>query len=80
MRLEFFLVLPRRTFQIVVFERMDEDFRLVQPRGIGGRIPRSPPALTVGEIASRASCDVTGPAVLDQEDAAQLLVLPVKQL
>ena len=58
---------------------MDEDFRLVQPRGIGGRIARLPPALTPGEVRLRVRRYVTGPAILDQEDTLQLLVLLVKQ-
>src|SRR6266567_1489293 len=70
MGLELFLALPRSPFQVIMLERMDEDFRLVQPGGVGWRIPRSPPATTFGEIASRAACYVTGPAVLDQEDTA----------
>ena len=61
MRLEFLLTLPRRTFQVIVLERMDEDLRLVQPRGIGGCIARLPPALALGEVPLRASrlCDST---------------------
>src|SRR4051812_42460385 len=70
MRLELLPTLPRSPFQVIVLKRVDEDFRLVQPRRIGGRIPRSPPALTPGEISSRAACNMTWPAVLDQEDAA----------
>src|SRR5512135_2163337 len=70
MRLELLLILPGRPFQVIVLERMDEDFRLVQPRRIGGRIPGPPPALTPSEILSRVACDVTRPTVLDQEDAA----------
>src|SRR6266545_2918247 len=70
MSLELFLALPRRPFPVIMLERMDEDFCLVQPRGVGGRIPRFPPAITFGEIASRAGGSVTGPAVLDQEDPA----------
>src|SRR5262245_3459764 len=54
MGLELLLALPRRPLQVIVLERVDEDFRLVQPRGVGRRIPRSPPAPTFGEIASRA--------------------------
>src|SRR3954454_14942632 len=75
--LELSPVLPGRPFQVIVLEGVDEDFRLVQPRGIGRRIPGSPPTTTVGEIASCAGRYVTGATVLDREDAAQLLVLPV---
>src|SRR5271165_3164747 len=80
MGLELLLAPPRRPFQVIVLEGVDEDFRLVQPRGIGRRIPRPPPTTTVGEIALGAGSNVTGATVLDQEGAAQLLVLPVKQL
>src|SRR5512135_2363842 len=34
MRLELLLTLPGRPFQVIVLERMDEDFRLVQPRRV----------------------------------------------
>src|SRR5450756_2613579 len=44
MRLEFLPTLPGRPFQVIVFEGVDQDFRLVQPGCIGGRIPGSPPA------------------------------------
>src|SRR4051812_9157416 len=69
MRLELLLTLPGHPFQVIMLERMDENFRLVQPRRIGGRIPGSPPALTPGKILSRVACYVTCPAVLDQENA-----------
>ena len=61
MGLELLLALPGCPFQVIVLERVDEDFRLVQPRGVGGRMPRSPPALTPSEILSRAACYVTRP-------------------
>src|SRR5262245_10157337 len=70
MGLELFPALPRRPFQVIMLKRMDEDLRLVQPRRIGRRIPRFPPATGFGEIASRAGGYVARPAVLDQEDAA----------
>src|ERR1700737_1516837 len=67
MGLELVLALPGRPFQVVVLERMDEDFGLVQPRGIGRRIPRLPPTLTTGEVRLRVARYVTRPSVLDQE-------------
>src|SRR5581483_12343358 len=68
MGLELFLALPGRSFKIIVLERMNQDFCLVQPRGVGRRIPRFPPASTFGEIASGAAGCVARPTVLDQED------------
>src|SRR3954447_235890 len=59
MRLELLLTRPGRPLQVIVLERMDKDLRLVQPRRIGGRIPRSPPALTLSEVPSRATRNVT---------------------
>src|SRR5271157_619244 len=79
MRLEFLPTLPGRPFQVIVFKRMDEDFCLVQPRGIGGCIAWLPPSLTSGEVRLGVSRYVTGTAILDQEYALQLLVLLVKQ-
>src|ERR1700688_1313583 len=70
MGLELFLALPGCPFQVIMLERMDEDFCLVKPRGVGWRIPRLPPAATFGEIASRAGGYVARPAVLNQEDSA----------
>ena len=58
---------------------MDEDFRLVQPRRISGRIPRSPPALTPGKVSLRTARYVAWPSILNQEDAFQFLVLLAKQ-
>src|SRR5438067_3946879 len=73
MGLELLLALPRRPFQVIVLERMDQDFRLIQPRRIGGRVPRSPPVLTPGKVRLRTPGYVTRPAILDQEDSSQLL-------
>src|SRR5438105_264124 len=67
--LELLPALPRRPCQVVVLERVDEDLRLVQPRGVGGGISGPPPAPAPGEITARAARDMTGAAVLDQEDA-----------
>src|SRR5262249_59984509 len=51
MGLELLLALPGRPLQVIGLECVDKDFCLVQPRGVGRRIPRFPPALTFGEIA-----------------------------
>src|SRR5437762_11704799 len=69
MGLELLLALPRRPLQVIMLERMDEDFRLVQPRRIGGRIPRFPPGLTPGKVPLRAAGYVARPAILDQDAA-----------
>src|SRR6266496_122171 len=53
--LELLLARPRRPLQVIVLERMDKDFRLAQPRGIGRRIAWLPPSLTPGEVRLRAS-------------------------
>src|SRR4051794_34662830 len=63
---ELILALPRRPFQVIVLEGMDEDFRLVQPRGIGRGIPRLPPTLTTGEVRPCVARYVTRPSILDQ--------------
>src|SRR5258708_4229611 len=68
MGLELLLILPGRTLQVIMRERMDEDFRLVQPGGVGRRVPRSPPATTVGEVPPGITRNVARPAILDQED------------
>ena len=70
MGLELLLALPRRSFQVIMLERMDEDFRLVQPGGVGRRVPRSPPATTVGEVPPGITRNVARPAILDQKDAS----------
>src|ERR1035438_10901338 len=66
MGLEFFLALPGRPFQVIMLELMDEDFRLVQPRRIGRRIPRSPPPAAFGEVPFGGGRYVTRSTVLDQ--------------
>src|SRR5260370_1926201 len=71
MGLELFLAFPRRSFQVIVLERMDEDFRLVQPRRIRRCIPRPPPLLTPGKVLPRTACYVARPSILDKEDALQ---------
>src|SRR2546426_4141343 len=70
MGLELLRTLPGLPFQVIMLERMDKDFRLVQPRRIGGRVPRFPPGLPPGKVPLRAAGYVARPAILDQEDAA----------
>src|SRR5215204_5401587 len=65
--LELVLALPGRPFQVIVLESVDEDFCLLQPRGIGRRITRRPPPLTTGKVRLRAARYVTCPSILDQE-------------
>src|SRR6266566_4733900 len=67
--------LPRGPLQGIVLERVDEDFRLVQPRGVGRRIARLPPPVTLGEVPLGCPCDVACATILDQENALQLLVM-----
>src|ERR1700733_16270165 len=69
MSLELFLTFPRPSFQVIVFERMDKDFRLVQPRRIRRCIPRPPPPVTLSKVILRDTCCVARPSILDQEDA-----------
>src|SRR5262249_53011587 len=77
MRLEFLLTRPGPWLQVIVFERMNQDLRLVEPRGVGRRIARSPPPVTPGKVALGCGGDVARPAILDQEDSSQLLVVLV---
>ncbi len=72
---ELLLRLPRGTFQVIVLERMNEDFRLIQPRRVGGRVTRLPPAVASGKVCLRRRRYVARPAILDQEDTPQLLVV-----
>src|SRR6516162_9840708 len=80
MDLELLLALPGRPLQEIMLKCMDEDLRLIQPRRIGGRIPRFPPTLTLGKVPLRTASYVTCSSILDEEYSSQLLVLPVKQL
>lgn len=76
MGFELLLAFPGCPFQVIVLERMNEDFRLVQPRRIGGRIPRLPPPAVFGEVLSGGRGYVTRPAILDEEDTSLLYVIP----
>ena len=77
---ELFLTLPGCPFQVIMLERMNEDFSLVQPRGVGWRVAGFPPPLVLSKIPLRFAPDVTWPTILDQEDAPQFLVVLVKEL
>ena len=67
-------VVPRASLQVAISEGMDQQLRLVQPRGPRRRQPGSPPAVTPVEVLSRRPGDVARPAVVDQVDASQSAV------
>src|SRR5436190_3590327 len=77
--LELLLAPPGRSLQVIVLERVDQDLPLVQPRGIGGRIARSPPAVALGEVLLRTARYMARSPVLDQEDASELLMVLAKE-
>ena len=52
-----------------MLESMDEDFCLVQPRGIGGGVARFPPRFAAGEIVPGFCTAMARTSVLNQIDA-----------
>jgi hypothetical protein len=60
---ELILALPGPPIQVIVLERVDQDLRLVQPGGVGGRIAGPPPAVAPGEVPLRsARCMARSPS------------------
>src|SRR5687768_13612308 len=70
---------PRPPFEVAAAERPDQQLRLVQPRGVGGREAGPPPAAAVVEVALGVAGRVAGVAVVDQERAAQVPVPPAER-
>lgn len=62
-----------------MLECMDEDFRLIQPRGVGRCVARLPPPIASGEVRLRRPRYVARSAILDQKDAPQFLVVLAKK-
>src|SRR5208337_642331 len=69
---------PRGTFQVTMAERADEQFRLIQPRGMGRRKTGVPPTATVRQVRRRLGRCVARVAILDQERPAQATVAAAK--
>src|SRR5262249_26320799 len=66
------LATPGSTLQIAPAESPNEQFRLIQPRGMDGRKAGSPPVPMRCEVLLRRCGRVTGIAVLNQEAARQM--------
>src|SRR3954468_15952909 len=71
---ELLAVVPRASLQVAITEGVDQQLRLVEPRGSRRRQPGPPPAVTAVEILRRRPGDVARPAVVDQVDAPQTAV------
>jgi hypothetical protein len=52
-------------------EAMDQDLRLIEPRGMNGGKARTSPGGVVGEVVLGIARRVTGIAILDQKYALQ---------
>ena len=67
-----FLVGPRLTFEIMVAEPVDQNFSLIEPRGMGGGVTRTPPVVgIVGQVLLWCIGSVTGIAVLNEKHTVQ---------
>jgi hypothetical protein len=75
---ELFSAPPRGAFQVTMAEGPDEQFRLVQPRGIGRRKARTPSISAARPVRRRRGCGVARVAILDQEHPAQAAVSAAK--
>src|SRR5215831_2158201 len=59
-------VAPRAALQIAITEGVDQQLRLVEPRGPRRGQPGAPPALTSAEVLRRRPGDMARAAVVDQ--------------
>src|SRR5579883_836464 len=73
---ELFPPCPRPPLEVASAEGLDQHLRLVQPRGVGRRQTRTPPARATLQVIGRGLGDVTGPAVVDQVHPLQRSVSP----
>lgn len=60
-------------------EKMNQYFGLIQPRGMGGRITRTPPGGCFSQIRLGSSRGMAGVPIVDQKDAFQVAV-PLPEL
>src|SRR5204862_5025186 len=75
---ELFAATPRGTLQVPVTERADEQFRLIQPRGVDRRKAGPPPTAAVRPVRCRIGRRVARVAILDQERPAQATMAAAK--
>src|SRR5690242_1327591 len=71
---ELLAITPGAPLQVAVTEGMDQQLRLVEPRGTRRSRPGPPPAVTPLEVVGRRPGDVARAAVVDQVDAPQSAV------
>src|SRR6202035_3285125 len=76
---ELFPATTRGTFQVTMAKRADEQFRLVQPRGMGRREAGTPPTSAVRPVRRRSGRGVARVAILDQEHPTQAAVPTAKR-
>src|SRR5512133_4014939 len=69
---------PRPTPQVMVAEGVIEQLGLVEPRGVGGREPGTPPTPTGPEVILGHPGGVAGVAILDQVHTPQV-VMPMPE-
>src|SRR5580700_11061952 len=75
---ELFPATPRGAFQVSMAEGADEQFRLVQPRGVDRCKAGPPPTSAIGPVGCRIGRRVARVAVLDQKGPAQTTMPAVK--
>src|SRR6266498_4127274 len=71
---------PSSTLEVVVTERLNQQLRLVQPRGMSRREAGPPPVGTTRPVICRGGCRMAGIVVLDQEYPLQPSVPAAKRL
>src|SRR4051794_5166825 len=70
---------PRRSLQVALAERADEQLRLVQPRSVGRRKAGPPPTLATRPVCLGSAGRVARIAILDQKHPAQAVVPTTKR-
>jgi hypothetical protein len=69
---------PRAPLQVAMCESVQQQFRLVQPRGMHRREATSPPAIAVVEVLLCRPSSVGRVVVVDQVDSAQVAMTPTE--
>ena len=75
---EFFPATPRMPFHITALKSIEQQLRLIQPRGVRRQQPGTPTALVRGQVRWGAASGMRAVPVVDQVSSPQMAVPPPK--
>ena len=63
---------PRSPFEVAAAERIEQQLRLIQPRGMDRGEPTPPPAAAPGQVVRRRRSGMAGVTIVDQVHSPQV--------